>query len=191
MTGARHLHECGARQRNPNRLALAAVDAVVPEGSAVDALRRDSRQAVRARAVAVGEGRDHKVAPGESVNVGADLLDDTSELVADRTKLVRGFSAVVPEVRAADAAHDDAHHGIGGLDDNRVWSVADLDPAWPVEDGCSHVAPRLILRIGLAATIQPPLVARAHLRARVTIRTRPSLRPSTSASCGIVPSQRR
>ena len=94
--------------------------------------------AVRARAVAEGERRDHEVARCEVGDVGADVLDDADELVADRAGLERRVAAVVPEVRAADAGEHDAHDRVGRLDDDRVGPVAGLDRVGLVEDGCTH-----------------------------------------------------
>ena len=50
-------------------------------------------------------------------HVGADVLDDADELVADRAGLERRVAAVVPEVRAADAGQHDADDRVGRLDD--------------------------------------------------------------------------
>ena len=48
-------------------------------------------------------------------HLGADVLDDADELVADRAGLERRVAAVVPEVRAADAGEDDADDRVGRL----------------------------------------------------------------------------
>ena len=101
MAGPRHRNESAARQRHANRLGLAAVNAVVAKGGSIDALRRDPRAAVRARTVAIDEGRDDEVALGEASHLGTDVLDDTDEFVADRSEIVRRLAAVVPEVRTA------------------------------------------------------------------------------------------
>ena len=98
MTGARDFHQRGGGQRNSDRFALATVDAVVPERAPSGALRRDSGPAVGAGAIAIREWRDDEIAFGERARLGADLLDDADELVPDRTELVRGVAAVVPQV---------------------------------------------------------------------------------------------
>jgi len=103
MTGARHPDESGAGQGNAHRLALAAIDAVVAEASAIDALRRDPSPAVCARAVAKDEGRNDKVAFGHASHRGTDLFHNADELVAYRTEIVGRLAAVIPEVRTAHA----------------------------------------------------------------------------------------
>ena len=95
--------------------------------------------AVRTRSVAVGERRDDEVACGEGLDVIADLLDDTDELVTDGA--VGGEvrdAAVVPQVRPADARQHDAHDRIGRLKDGRVGPFADLDIARSLEDCGFH-----------------------------------------------------
>ena len=71
-------------------------------------------------------------------DVGADVLDDADELVADRARLERRVAAVVPEVRAADAREHHAHDGVGGLGDGRVGPVADLDAMRFDEESSTH-----------------------------------------------------
>ena len=71
-------------------------------------------------------------------DLGADVLDDADELVADRAGLELGVAAVVPEVRAADAGEHDADDGVGRLAEARIGPVAGFDPAGLVEDGCTH-----------------------------------------------------
>jgi hypothetical protein len=97
--------------------------------------------AVGAAAIAVDERGDDEVASADALDVGTDVLDDADELVADRTDCMVGLAPVVPEVRPADAAEDDAHHGIRGLLDGRVGSIAHGDRAGAVEDRCTHGDP--------------------------------------------------
>ena len=94
--------------------------------------------AVRAGAVAERERRDHEVAPGDVPDVGADVLDDADELMADRARLERRVAAVVPEVRAAHAREHHAHHGVGGLGDGRIGPVADVDVMRSYEESSTH-----------------------------------------------------
>ena len=54
--------------------------------------------AVGAGAVAEGERGDDEVIAPDSADVGAGVLDDADELVADRAGRERGVTAVVPEV---------------------------------------------------------------------------------------------
>ena len=82
---------------------------------------------LRAGAVAERERRDDEVARLDGRHLGADVLDDADELVADRAGRERRVAAVVPEVRAADAGQDDADDRVGRLDDGRVGPVAGLD----------------------------------------------------------------
>src|SRR5271165_1902841 len=110
-----HRDEAAAGERDAYRFALAAVGVAVAERPARDAMRRDPGEAVGTRHVAVHERGDHQVAPGDAVDLGADVLDDADELVADRADRVWGFAPVVPQVRAAHAAEHDAHYGVGRL----------------------------------------------------------------------------
>ena len=174
MTEARDLHERAACQWNANRFALPAVDTTVPERAAVDALRRNPGEAVRTRSVAVGERRDDEIAPGDAAHLRPEILDDADELVPDRAEFVRRVAAVIPEVRAADAAHDDAHDGVGRCGDDGIGSVTDVDPVWSAEDGSFHVAPRV--SIGIAANIQPPIVPPRKARVIGVLRVPPTRR---------------
>ena len=116
MTGARDRDQRHVGQRHADRLALAAV-AVHREHAAVHARARHVVAAVRARVVAEDVRRDDEIALGDARHVGADVLDDTHELVPDRPRLERRVAAVEPEVRPADARDDDADDRVGGLDD--------------------------------------------------------------------------
>ena len=60
-------------------------------------------------------GRDDEVALRDVRDLGADVLDDADELVADRAGRERRVAAVVPEVRAADAGEHDADDRVGRL----------------------------------------------------------------------------
>jgi len=82
-------HEAAAGERDAYRFALTAVGFTVAERSTRDAMRRDPGEAVGTRHVAVHERRYHQVAFGDAVDVGADVLDDADELVADRPDGVR------------------------------------------------------------------------------------------------------
>src|SRR3989442_1769405 len=117
-------------------LALAAIDAVVAESAAIDALRGDPRPAVRARAVAIDERRDDEVALRDASHLGTHLFYNASELVADCTEIVGRLTAVVPEVRAADARQHDPDDGVCGRRYHGVGTLADLDRVRSLED-CS------------------------------------------------------
>src|SRR5258708_40209487 len=93
MAGARHPDEGAAGQRHPHRLALAAIDAVVAESAAIDALRRDPRPAVLARAIAIDEWRDDEVALRDASDLGTNLFYNASELVAGCTEPVGRLAA--------------------------------------------------------------------------------------------------
>jgi hypothetical protein len=69
--------------RDPDRLSLASVDVLACEESAVLARGVQARLAVFTRAVGVAEWRDYQVAPIDSGDRGADVLDHAKELMAD------------------------------------------------------------------------------------------------------------
>ena len=58
------------------------------------------------------------------VHLGADVLDDADELVADGADGVLGLAPVVPEVRAAHAGQHHPHDRVGRLLDGRVGTLA-------------------------------------------------------------------
>jgi hypothetical protein len=130
--------ECGVGQRHPHGLTLAAVP-VHREEAAVHACRGDPVLTVRAAAVAERKWRDHKIAPRERGHLATNVLDDANELVADRARLKRGFTAVVPRVRPADAGDNDPHDGVGGLPDGGVRPVARGDVAGFVKNRGAQV----------------------------------------------------
>ena len=105
----------------------------------MEARRGDAGSAVRAGAVAVGEGRDDDVALVERADLGASVLDHGDELVADGpARLVGSLPAVEPHVRTADAGEDDADDGIGGVDDLGVGPIDDFDLAGLGENCSTH-----------------------------------------------------
>ena len=134
----RDLDEGGVGEGRADLLALAAVGVAVAERAAVDAVGLKAGPAGRAGAVVVGERGDDEVADGEVPHVRADGLDDADVLVADAADLVRVDAAVVPEVRAAHAATDDADDGVGRVLDAGVGALPDLDGVLAFEDGCLH-----------------------------------------------------
>ena len=135
---ARDGHEGAAGERDADRFALAAVDLAVAEGPAGGAGDGRAVLAVGAAAVAVDERGDDEVAAADALDVGADVLDDADELVADRADGVVGLAAVVPEVRTAHAAQHDTDDRVGGLLDGRVGTLAHGDGTGAVEDRCTH-----------------------------------------------------
>jgi hypothetical protein len=137
VPGAGHRDERAVGEGDAHRLTLAAV-AVGPVEAAGDARGRDAVATVRAGAVAERERRDHEVAALHFRDVGADVLDDADELVADRARLERRVAAVVPQVRAADARERDTHDRVGRLDDDGVGPVAGLDAVGFNEESCTH-----------------------------------------------------
>src|SRR3954453_10266069 len=82
-----------------------------------------TRPGSEAGAVVEGERGDDEVTGGEVLHVGADFFDDADVLVADAADLVRVDAAVVPQVRAAHAAADDADDGVGRLVNLRVGAL--------------------------------------------------------------------
>ena len=89
VPGARDLDEGRVRERHAHLLTLTAVDAVVAEAAAVEAVRLPAGATQHAGAVGPRERRDDGVAGGEVVNVAPDLLDDAHELVADCARVMR------------------------------------------------------------------------------------------------------
>lgn len=80
-----HSRAAGAAgEWHPHRFALATVDLAVTEDAAGDAGDVRPVLAMGAGPVAVDERCDDQVAVGDPVYVGADILDDADELVADR-----------------------------------------------------------------------------------------------------------
>jgi hypothetical protein len=140
VTGAGDPDECGVGEGHARCLSLASVNPVEAPEAAGDAGSRNAGAAVCAPAVAVRGWRDNQIALSDAADVGADIRDHADELVAERARLGRRLAAVVPEVSAADARQHDADDGIGGLDDNRVGAVRDLDHAGGFEDRRTHGA---------------------------------------------------
>ena len=114
--------------------------------------------AVREGHVAVDERRDHQITDGDGLHLGADVVDDADELVADRPDCMLGFASVVPEVGAAHAAQRDPHDRVGRLLDDGVRPVADRDVLRSVEDGCSHQGASPSCRVTAATRLatKPP-----------------------------------
>ena len=133
-TGTRLLPASGTRTDFPWPPSIVPL----PKDPPADAVGCHPDPAVRARHVAVHERGHHEVARGDAVDLGADVLDDADELVADRPDRVGRLAPVVPEVRPADAAEHDAHDRVGRLLDGRVGPLADGDGVRAVEDRCSH-----------------------------------------------------
>src|SRR5438552_2638498 len=98
MTGAGDSDQGAVREGNVHSFPLASVDSVGSKRGARNAVRRPSRTAVRARAVAELEGGNNEVALGDAVYVCSDLLDDANEFVANGAPRMRRLTAVVPEV---------------------------------------------------------------------------------------------
>src|SRR5260370_18323172 len=118
--------------------SVAAVDRAVAEGASLDAGDRRSVLAVRARHVAVDEGRHHQVSPGDSRYLSAGFLDHPDELVANRPGRVGALAPVVPQVRPADAGQHHPNDGVGRLLDHRIRPLADRDVPRSAENGSSH-----------------------------------------------------
>jgi hypothetical protein len=80
------------------------------------------------------------VAPRDAVHLRPNLLHHTNELVADgRALRVIDLTAVIPEVRAADARHHDADDGVGGRSDHGVGPLRNLDRM-----GSAKIAARIV-----------------------------------------------
>jgi hypothetical protein len=86
----------------------------------------------------IDERGDHEITDIDAGDFGADVFDDADELVTDRADGVIRLASVVPEVRTADARHQDAYQGIGRLLEDRVWACPDADVLRTLEDRCSH-----------------------------------------------------
>ena len=73
-------------------------------------------------------------------DVGADLLDDPHELVAEHVTglQVGGQRAVEVQVRPADRGGGDADHGVGGLLDDGIGYLRHTDVLDAVPGECSH-----------------------------------------------------
>src|SRR5512135_2281410 len=117
--------------------------------------------------VAVDERGDDQVTRRQPVDVGADLLDNADELVADRADRVRALPPEVPQVGPAHAGQHDAHDRVRRRFDDRVKALADLDDTGPAEDSGFHLRQLLLLnasvsprRVGLAGGA--PSLTAAH-----------------------------
>jgi hypothetical protein len=87
--GLRDSDECRVRERRSHGFALASVDAVVPERSSADAVRRPSGAAVRASAIVERKGSNDEIALPDVADLLSRFLDDANELVTDRPESVR------------------------------------------------------------------------------------------------------
>ena len=94
-----------------------------------------------ARAVAIDEGRNDEVALRDPLHVGTGLFHHADEFVANRTEIVGGLAAVVPEVRTANACKDHADDCVRRRADHRVGALSNLDRLRSVEDGRPHHYP--------------------------------------------------
>ena len=110
------LDQRALRLRHAYGLALAAVHAVGRPQAAVPAGGLQALAAEVAGVVRPDERRDHDVAAPQPGHLGADVLDDAEELVADALALLGGRPGPVgPQVAAADAGAQHAHQRVGGL----------------------------------------------------------------------------
>ena len=158
------LHERCVSERNPDGLALSAVHAVIAVTAALEAIRLPARTAQRRTSRRCRVNGVTTKSPGFKVaDIGADLVDDADELVADRAQIVGREAAVVPQVRPAHAGKRDADDRVRWVLDHGVRAFADREVAWAAEDRGFHaraadVFPRLtadvaketILRGGIA-----------------------------------------
>jgi hypothetical protein len=138
VPGAGHGDQRAVGERDAHRLALPAV-AVGREEPARRARTRDPVAAVRARAVAERERRDHEIALRNVAHLRADVLDHADELVPDRPRRERRLTAVVPQVRPAHARQDDPDDRVGRLLDHRIGPLGNRDRAGLVEDSGAHL----------------------------------------------------
>lgn len=126
--GHRQLDQGAVRIRHADGLALPAVDTVEPVPAAIAAGDLQALGAVVAGVVAVRERGDDQVPRLQAGHVRAGLLDDAEELVPHRAALLGGgHGPVRPQIAAAHARGERAHHGVGLLDDLRVGPVLDAD----------------------------------------------------------------
>jgi hypothetical protein len=134
-----HHHQGRVRVRHPDGLALTAVGAWLPPEPALGTRRVKPVGAVGAGPVGPNEWCDHEVAGLDGADRGAGLLDHADELMADPlTRLAGRHAAIGPQVTAADAGGDDAHHGIGRFLDHRVRDRVQPDVARSVDGGRTH-----------------------------------------------------
>jgi hypothetical protein len=130
------LHDelAGAKRRRD-----AAVDPVAGPQTAVLAGGLQALAAEVARAVGPDERRHDHVAPGEPADLGADVLDDAEELVADAVAVLDGgLGAVGPQIAAADACAQHPDHRVGRLLDHRAGDLADPYVSGAVDQSRSH-----------------------------------------------------
>jgi hypothetical protein len=81
--------------------------------------------AVVTRSVGDHHARQDPISGPEVRDLGADVLDDTDELVSDPPAgLLDGDSAVEPQIAPADGGMRDANDGVGGIDDRRIVDVS-------------------------------------------------------------------
>jgi hypothetical protein len=110
-----------------------------PEVRDVVARRLHADLAVRAGVVADREGADDEVTGAQAAHVGADLLDDADQLVADGAGLGDLVDAPVgPQVGAAYAGRDDADDCVRRGQNRGVGDVVEADVAGGVQDGRLH-----------------------------------------------------
>ena len=127
MSAAGNSDEGAGGKGNAHRLALASVNPVIAERTSGDALRCYSGSTIGACAIGESERRYDEVSFGDAAHLGADVLDNADELVPDRPDGMRRFTAVIPEVGAADAPQRHANDSIRRRVDHRVRPLDDLE----------------------------------------------------------------
>jgi len=139
-------------QRDPHRFALAAIELGAAPPAAVKTGGLQSLLAELASAVGPGKWSDDEVALLDRSDCGAEILDETDELVAHPVADLAGCHGVVrPQIAAADTGTRDANQGVGWLDESGVGNRLDAHIVRAVHHRCSHVDTVLPLQYTLGS----------------------------------------
>ena len=140
VVGADRQHdERPVRLRHADGFALSAVDVVETVPAAMEAFALQTLLAEHTGAVGPQERRDDDVSGLDSLDVGANGLDDADELVAHAAAGVAVLHRLVrPEVAAADGGAGDGDERVGGLDQAGVRNSLDANVTRAEHDGCAH-----------------------------------------------------
>jgi hypothetical protein len=144
-------HESAVGPGDPDPLGLGAVVVRTVQAVGLGALA-----AHRAGVVGRVEASDDEVSGPHTHHVGADLLDDTAELMADRRGLGhRADPAVPPQVRTAHAGGHRAHHDVVGFEDHRIGTLLVADVPGGMNDGSEHDPSTRRRRHGVNRRVEP------------------------------------
>ena len=137
-------HQRSVRQRDTDRLALAAIELGAAPPSAVQTGRLQSLLAEFAGAIGPGEWRDDQVALFHRPHIGADRFSNSDELVAHAVAgLARRHRVVRPQITAANTRTCYPDQGISRLDDPGVGNSFHAHVVRAIHHSRSHwIAPR-------------------------------------------------